>query len=152
MAGVGKGTIYLHWKTREALFSAVLLSDAEILGGLAKDTAVAAAQQELAGNENYLELLQEQGLLRPGLTVASAGHILGSVMRGFFAGETGEGAEGTGLPPGEQADLLAEVLRRSLEREEEPPPEVVAALAARVSGLLAAIVTGLRDQLERAYG
>ena len=31
-AGVGKGTIYLHWKTREALFVAVLLR--ELLGSM----------------------------------------------------------------------------------------------------------------------
>ena len=129
-AGIGKGTIYLHWKTREALFWAVLqrdaarlleqilvqlaedpglalpsrlmraifvevarrplvrallLSDAEVLGALATDTAVAAAQRELGGNQNYLELLRQQHLLRPGLTVAAAGFVLGSVMRGFFA-------------------------------------------------------------------
>ena len=134
-AGVGKGTIYLHWKTREALFWAVLqretvrmleqiladlehdprlampgalmraiflqtarrplvrallLADPEVLGGLAKDEAVATAQAELAGNENYLEMLLEQGLLRPGLTTASAGYVLGSVMRGFFAGQAAQ--------------------------------------------------------------
>ncbi len=133
-AGVGKGTIYLHWKTREALFWAVLqretvrmleqiladlehdpglampgalmraiflqtarrplvrallLADPEVLGGLARDEAVAAAQAELAGNQDYLEMLREQGLLRPGLTAASAGYVLGSVMRGFFAGQAG---------------------------------------------------------------
>jgi AcrR family transcriptional regulator len=194
-AGVGKGTIYLHWKTREALFWAVLqrdalrmleriladlagddalalpsrlmraiyveaagrplvrallLSDAEVLGGLAGDDAVAAAQAELAGNENYLELLREQGLLRPGLTPAAAGYILGSVMRGFFA--AAEPGSAAGLPLGEQADLLADVLRRSLEIEGEPPAGAVAALAARVTELFTAIVAVQRDQLERAYG
>jgi AcrR family transcriptional regulator len=194
-ADVGKGTIYLHWKTREALFRAVLqrdalrmleriladlagdaalalpsrlmraiyveaagrplvrallLSDAEVLGGLAGDAAVAAAQAELAGNENYLELLREQGLLRPGLTPAAAGYILGSVMRGFFA--AAEPDSGAGLPLGEQADLVADVLRRSLEIEGEPSAGAVAALAARVTELFTAIVAVQRDQLERAYG
>jgi AcrR family transcriptional regulator len=191
-AGIGKGTIYLHWKTREALFWAVLqrdamrlleqlvtalatdpglalpgrlmpaifvevagrplirallLSDVEILGNLAKDPAVAAAQRELGGNENYLELVREQGLLRPGLTVAAAGVILGSVLRGFFADQDPSG----GVPLAEQADLLADVLHRSLEIEEDPPPDAVAALAGRVSELFTAIVTVQRDQLERAY-
>lgn len=36
-AGIGKGTIYLHWKTREALFVAVLLR--EFLGAM--DTLIA---------------------------------------------------------------------------------------------------------------
>ena len=192
-AGIGKGTIYLHWKTREALFWAVLqreaarlleqiltrladdphlalpsrlmpaifvevarrplvrallLSDAEVLGALATDQAVAAAQRELGGNENYLDLVREQGLLRPGLTVEAAGFVLGSVMRGFFADQDASGA----VPLGEQADLLADVLHRSLEIEEEPPPDAVAALAARVSELFTAIVTVQRGQLQRAYG
>ena len=200
-AGVGKGAIYLHWKTREALFWAVLqretvrmleqiladlehdpglampgalmravflqtarrplvrallLADPEVLGGLAKDEAVAAAQAELAGNENYLEMLLEQGLLRPGLTTASAGYVLGSVMRGFFAGQAGPGQHssgpGAGPRPGEQADLLADVLRHSLETGKAPAPEKAAVLAARVRGLLTAIVTVQRGQLERAYG
>jgi len=191
-AGVGKGTIYLHWKTREALFWAVLqresarllekiltaladdpwlalpgrlmraifvevadrplvrallLSDAEVLGALAADKTVAAAQAELGGNENYLELVREQGLLRPGLTVAGAGVVLGGVMRGFFAGP----GDGGGVPLSEQADLLADVLHRSLEIEGEPPPDAVVALAGRVTELFTAIVAAQRGQLERAY-
>jgi AcrR family transcriptional regulator len=192
-AGIGKGTIYLHWKTREALFWAVLqrdaarlleqildelaedpglalpsrlmraifvevarrplvrallLSDAEVLGALATDTAVAAAQRELGGNQNYLELLRQQHLLRPDLTVAAAGVILGGVMRGFFADQDADVA----VPLTEQADLLADVLHRSLEIEGEPPPDAVAALARRVSELFTAIVTVQRSQLQRAYG
>jgi AcrR family transcriptional regulator len=192
-AGIGKGTIYLHWKTREALFWAVLqrdaarlleqildqlaedpglalpsrlmraifvevarrplvrallLSDAEVLGALATDTAVAAAQRELGGNQNYLELLRQQHLLRPDLTVAAAGVILGGVMRGFFADQDADVA----VPLTEQADLLADVLHRSLETEGEPPPDAVAALARRVSELFTAIVTVQRSQLQRAYG
>ena len=192
-AGIGKGTIYLHWKTREALFWAVLqrdaarlleqildqlaedpglalpsrlmraifvevarrplvrallLSDAEVLGALATDTAVAAAQRELGGNQNYLELLSQQHLLRPDLTVTAAGVILGGVMRGFFADQDADVA----VPLTEQADLLADVLHRSLEIEGEPPPDAVAALARRVSELFTAIVTVQRSQLQRAYG
>jgi AcrR family transcriptional regulator len=46
-AGIGKGTIYLHWKTREALFWAVLQREAarlleQILAGLAEDPQRAA--------------------------------------------------------------------------------------------------------------
>lgn len=192
-AGVGKGTIYLHWKTREALFWAVLqrestrllehilaaladdpglalpsrlmraiflevarrplvrallLSDAEVLGVLAADKTVATAQAELRGNENYLELLHEQDLLRPGLTVAGAGVILGGVMRGFFAGQDASDS----MPLGEQAGLLADLLHRGLEIEGEPPPAAVAALAGRVTELFTAIVTTQRSQLQRAYG
>jgi AcrR family transcriptional regulator len=43
-AGVGKGTVYLHWKTREALFLAVLLRDSiDIL-----DELIEAVQREPA--------------------------------------------------------------------------------------------------------
>jgi AcrR family transcriptional regulator len=45
-AGVGKGTIYLHWRTREALFWAVLQREA--LGLLERLTADLAADPELA--------------------------------------------------------------------------------------------------------
>jgi AcrR family transcriptional regulator len=192
-AGIGKGTIYLHWKTREALFwaatqreamrlleqilgglagdpalalpgrlmraifleaarrplvRALLLSDAEVLGSLAKDAAVAAAQRELAGNENYLELLAAHGVLRPGLTPETGGYILGSVMRGFFTADDDTGA----LPLGERADLLADVVRRALEAEEPVPADAVTALGARVADLFTAIIDVQRAQLERAYG
>jgi AcrR family transcriptional regulator len=188
-AGVGKGTVYLHWKTREALFwavlqreamrlleqvlaqlaadpglarpgrlmraiflearrrplvLAVLLSDTEVLGSLAKDPAVTDAQRELAGNENYLELLAAHGLLRAGLTPAAAGYVLGSVMRGFFA----ESAESDA----DAADLLRDLLERGLEAEGPAPEAAVRALAAQVTELFTKIVTVQRTQLERAYG
>jgi hypothetical protein len=49
-------------------------------------------------------------------------------------------------------DLLADVLHRSLEIEGQPPPDAVAALAARVSELFIAIVSVQRSQLQRACG
>jgi len=190
-AGIGKGTVYLHWKTREALFWAVLLreamrlleqilaqlaadpgvalpgplmraiflearrrplvlalllSDTEVLGSLAKDPAVTEAQRELAGNVNYLELLAGHGLLRPGLTPAAAGYLLGSVMRGFFS-ESGESNDSNA----EHADLLRDLLERGLEADGPAPDDAVAALAAEVTELFTSIVTVQRAQLERAY-
>jgi AcrR family transcriptional regulator len=197
-AGVGKGTVYLHWATREALFWAVLqreavrllddltarlgedaglalphrlmpaiftevqrrplvrallLSDAEVLGALAADDSVAAAQRELAGNPDYLDLLAARGLLRPGLTPASADHILGSVMRGFFAAQDADAGSGhgTGLPPDQRAELLADVLARTLETGGPAPAGAVAALRAEVTGLFRNITAVQRTQLERAY-
>ncbi len=43
-AGIGKGTVYLHWKTKDDLFSAVLMRDAlsvmaEVIGALRADPA-----------------------------------------------------------------------------------------------------------------
>jgi AcrR family transcriptional regulator len=197
-AQVGKGTVYLHWKTREALFWAVLqresmyllddlvtrlgedpglalphrlmpalfvqvvrrplvkamlLGDAEVLGALAADDSVAAAQRELAGNPDYLDLLATHGLLRAGLAPVSAGHILSSVMRGFFADQDADassGRDGT-LTADQRADLLAEVLARTLETEPPFPAGALPAFSAEVTGLLRAITTVQRAQLERAY-
>ena len=188
-ARVGKGTVYLHWKTREALFwaalqreamrmldqlvnqliqdaelalphrlmreifvevvrrplvKALLLSDTEVLGALAADDSVAAAQRELAGNPDYLGLLATHGLLRAGLTPASAGQILGSVMRGFFF-------DADAATVDQRADLLADVLARTLEADAPFPEGAVAALNADVTELFRAITTVQRAQLEQAY-
>jgi len=197
-AQVGKGTVYLHWKTREALFWAVLqreslyllddlvtrlvedpamalphrlmpalfvqvvhrplvkamlLGDAEVLGALTADESVAAAQRELAGNPDYLELMARHGLLRAGLAPVSAGHILSSVMRGFFADQDADvssGHDGT-LSADQRADLLAEVLARTLETEPPFPPGALPAFSAEVIDLFRTITTVQRAQLERAY-
>jgi AcrR family transcriptional regulator len=197
-AGVGKGTVYLHWKTREALFwaalqretmrllddladqltrdatlalphrlmpaiflevqrrplvKAVLLSDGEMLGALAADDSVAAAQRELAGNADYLDLLARHGLLRDGLTPAAAGHVLAGVMRGFFATQDADSQPGQdpALPAEQRADLLADVLARTLETGEPAPADATAALSAEVIGLFRGITAVQRAQLERAY-
>jgi AcrR family transcriptional regulator len=198
LARVGKGTIYLHWNTREALFwaalqretmrmlddlvrrlgqdpglalphrlmpaifrevvrrplvKAVLLADAQVLGALSVDDSVAEAQRELAGNPDYLALLAGHGLLRAGLTPAAAGHILGSVLRGFFFDQDADSPPaGSGeLSTGERADLLADVLARTLESDSPAPEAAVTALGAEVTELFRGITTVQRAQLERAY-
>jgi AcrR family transcriptional regulator len=191
-AEVGKGTIYLHWRSREALFWAVLqretlqlleqliadlaadaelalpqrlisrifveldgrplvrallMSDKEVLGALTADESVAAAQREMTGQPDYLQLLRDQGLLRPELSVDAAGHLLNCVIQGFFAG-----AETAGPPPlADQAELLAFVLSRSLAAEEPPTPGQVAALGGTVIELFTAITDVQRRQLQQAY-
>ncbi len=197
-AQVGKGTVYLHWKTREALFWAVLqreslyllddlvtrlgedpamalphrlmpalfvqvvrrplvkamlLGDAEVLGALTADESVAAAQRELAGNPDYLELMARHGLLRAGLAPVSAGHILSSVMRGFFADQDADVSSGHdgALSADQRADLLAEVLARTLETEPPFTPGALPAFSAEVIDLFRTITTVQRAQLERAY-
>ena len=199
LARIGKGTIYLHWKTREALFyaalqreamrmlddlvtrlsedvdlalphrllpaifvqvvrrplvKAVLLSDTEVLGALAEDESVAAAQRELSGNPDYLGLLASYGLLRATLTSTSAGHILSSVMRGFFASQDEDAQAGPDreLSADQRADLLAEVLARTLETEPPYPAGAVAAFSAEVTDLFRSITAVQRAQLERAWG
>jgi AcrR family transcriptional regulator len=191
-AGVGKGTIYLHWRTREALFWAVLqretlglleqltadldadaelalpqrlisrifleldgrplvrallMSDKEILGSLAADETVAAAQREMTGQPDYLQLLHSHGLLRPGLSAEAAGHVLNCVTHGFFAGA--ETADPPPLP--EQAELLAFVLSRTLGTDEPPSPSQVSALSRSVTEMFTAITDVQRRQLQQAY-
>jgi AcrR family transcriptional regulator len=197
-AGIGKGTIYLHWKTREALFwaalqresvrlleevsgrlaedaalalphrlmpaiftevarrplvKAVLLGDGAVLGVLAADETVAGAQRELAGQPDYLKLLEEHGLLRTGLTAAHAAHVLSAVMRGFFMdAEADAGLEDADrLTTAQRAELLGSVMARALEEDRPPAPEAVDAFGATVLRLLRALADAQRSQLERAY-
>lgn len=192
LAGVGKGTIYLHWRTREALFWAVLqretldllekliadlaadaslalphrllsrifleldgrplvrallMSDKDVLGSLTADETVAAAQKEMTGQPDYLQLLRAQGVLRPELSAEAAGHLLNCVIQGFFAG-----TETADPPPlREQADLLAFALSRTLAADEPPSPGQAAALSRGVIGLFTAITDVQRRQLQQAY-
>jgi len=196
-ARVGKGTVYLHWKTREALFwaalqrealrlledltdrlgedpglalphrlmpaiflevqrrplvRAVLLSDDEVLGALAADESVAAAQRELTGFPDYLVLLARRGLLRADLTPAAAGHILGSVMRGFFLDQDADARSGDrALTADQRAGLLADVLARVLESDAPPPDGAVAGLGGEVTAMFRAITAVQAAQLEQAY-
>ena len=41
------------------------MSDKEVLGALTADESVVAAQREMTGQPDYLQLLRDQGLLRP---------------------------------------------------------------------------------------
>jgi AcrR family transcriptional regulator len=191
-AGVGKGTIYLHWRTREALFwavlqretldllerliadlgadadlalpqrlisrifveldgrplvRAVLMADKDVLGSLTADESVAAAQKEMTGQPDYLQLVRDQGLLRPELSVEAAGHVLDCVIHGFFADAETAGP----LPLRERAELLAFVLSRSLAADEPPSPGQLAALSRSVIALFTAITDVQRRQLQEAY-
>src|SRR5260370_19883593 len=70
-AGIGKGTIYLHWKTREALFEAVLRRELKILIG-ELDSAVRQdprnALPHKLGARYFLSIMQRP-LLRAFFTV-----------------------------------------------------------------------------------
>jgi hypothetical protein len=83
------------------LVRALLMSDKDVLGAFTADESVVAAQRELTGQPDYLQLLHDQGLLRPELSVEAAGHLLNCVIQGFFAG-----AETADPPPlADQAKL-----------------------------------------------
>lgn len=123
------------------LVRALLTDDPEVLGALAVDQEVAAAQREFAGSPDYLGLLAGHGLLRDGLTPKRAGKILGRVMTGFFTQPADEDA----------GELLADVMARTLMPDPPQDPEAVSALADDVSGLFRGIIAVQRQQLERAY-
>jgi AcrR family transcriptional regulator len=197
---IGKGTIYLHWKTREALFwavlqrettalleglvrqladeaglvlphrlmpaifvevvrrplvKAVLLSDEEVLGALTADESVAVAQRELAGQPYYFELLAAQDLLADELTAETAGYILGSVMRGFFADAdpraAGRHDGAPALPLDRRAELLGLVLFRTLQKTGPVATDAIEALRDNVVAMFEGIIAAHRGQLERAY-
>jgi hypothetical protein len=120
-----------------------------VLGALTADESVAAAQQEMTGQPDYLRLVRDQGLLRPGLSVEAASHVLGCVIGGFFAGA--QTAEPSPLSLREQAELLALVLSRSLAADEPPTPAQLSALSRSVIALFTAVTDVQRRQLQEAY-
>ncbi|MET8630806.1 TetR/AcrR family transcriptional regulator [Kitasatospora sp. NPDC004669] len=193
-AGVGKGTVYLHWKTREALFwgvlqrealrlfdhllealtkepemalphrlmrtifmelthrplvKALLLADPVLLGSLASDDSVRAAQQELAENTDLLKLLAEHDALQPGLTPETAGYVLVNVTRGFLTAE--ELGQDDGLDLEQRADLLAHILRRSIEADAPIPEAVLTELNQQVVAMFGELAEAHRAQLRRSY-
>jgi len=121
----------------------------DVLGALTADESVAAAQQEMTGQPDYLRLVRDQGLLRPGLSVEAASHVLGCVIGGFFAGA--QTAEPSPLSLREQAELLALVLSRSLAADEPPTPAQLSALSRSVIALFTAVTDVQRRQLQEAY-
>jgi hypothetical protein len=123
------------------------MSDKDVLGALTADESVVAAQQEMTGQPEYLQLLRDQGLLRPELSVEAAGHLLNCVIRGFVAG-----AETADPPPlTDQAKLLAFVLSRSLAAADPPTPGQLAAIGGSVIELFTSITDVQRRQLQQAY-
>jgi AcrR family transcriptional regulator len=152
-AGVGKGTVYLHWPNREALFVAVLqrellqavedlaptlfehpevfVQDFETLGRLttAGDQTLLAQQYEAF--EAYVDLLKKSGLLRADLTAREVMYIYRATITGFFLAEN--------LIPGQfhpdaerKADLLAATFQHTFGIPDPPPRAVIKAIAPEI--------------------
>jgi AcrR family transcriptional regulator len=165
LAGVGKGTIYLHWRTREQLFFAVgareavamidavvtamradprevalhrymrrffleamrrpvlralFTRDVEILDKFLSSPARKPLESaKLMASREYLKVLAEHGLLRPGLRPDDLDYSLPTIVFGFFAIEPLLPAEIT-LSLEQKADHLADTLRRTFEPAEPP--------------------------------
>lgn len=87
-AGVAKGTIYLHWNTREALFAALLRRDrAAMLAAVRSGVAGDPAGATLRGLVRYLGLaLMERPLMRA-VFLSDVG-VLGKLVRAKPNSET----------------------------------------------------------------
>lgn len=192
LAGVGKGTIYLHWRTREQLFFAVgareavamidavvtamradprevalhrymrrffleamrrpvlralFTRDAEILDKFLSSPARKPLEgAKLMASREYLKVLAEHGLLRPGLRPDDLDYSLPTIVFGFFAIEPLLPAEIT-LGLEQKADHLADTLRRTFEPAE--PPAVDPSMAEQVITIFERLARGFHDA---AYG
>ncbi|SCL49278.1 transcriptional regulator, TetR family [Micromonospora citrea] len=176
-AGVGKGTVYLHWRSREQLFFAVgareavaMLSavvaamrddpkeialhrymrrffleamsrpvlraiftrDTDVLDRFLSSPARRPLQSaKLLASRDYLDVLADHGLLRPGLRPEDLDYTLPAVMFGFFGIDPFLSPEiEPGLPG--RADRLADTLRHAFEPAKPPPPPRLAAAAPAV--------------------
>jgi AcrR family transcriptional regulator len=145
-AGIGKGTVYLHWKTREELFGAVFAREvrvaiADIVTALRADPAVALPHRFAA--EFFLAILR-----RPLLY----GMVIGDVqMWGKLAdSEPGHDAGPHSTVMASYVDLLA---ARGLVRADLAPPDLTYAFQAVFEGFIYAERTGgsagTRDQRAR---
>jgi AcrR family transcriptional regulator len=167
-AGVGKGTVYLHWSSRDHLLLAVGAREAaamlDVVVAAIKDDPVEAAphrylrrhfleamgrpvlktifsaeapelnafaeQSARAGlreskptaSHAYLKALAQHGLLRSGADLSDVEYGIQAVAYGFFASGPLQAVDPErGLE--HRADQLADVIRRSFEPAETPPPD-----------------------------
>ena len=198
-AGIGKGTVYLHFRTRAELFLSVLVRDsaqmtaelaeavardprmmlpaeqaamvyvevmkrpllramfsrdADVLGDLTTDPTMRPLRRvklDLMGD--LFQILREHGLIRTDQSLESQRFLASSVQAGFYLARPVLGQFGEEQDDQAVADLLAHALRAALHTPGPPDPEVLAALAPKVTALftdfhdaLAATVHGNRPR------
>ncbi|WP_214321926.1 TetR/AcrR family transcriptional regulator [Nonomuraea sediminis] len=153
-ADVAKGTIYLHWKTREELFAALLrrervrmlaqvrqarpetlrdllvllatellrrplmramlVSDTEVLGKLARQRQSGSSSMELGtAFEDYLGRLVKLGVLRADLTPGEHVLVISSTVYGFMTLQAMVPEERR-TPDGRLVELIADACVRAL--------------------------------------
>lgn len=133
------------------LSRALLLRDPRTLGSLAQREYLqpnSLMRQRMEFFRELLRLLRAEGLLRGDLSPPQIEHLLGAVAMGFMTlGQFWPEAEQLTLD--DQAQLLAEVVRRTVETERPMTPEararVLALLQERV-GRLTALVRAYLDR------
>jgi AcrR family transcriptional regulator len=182
-AGIGKGTVYLHFRNRTELFVSVLVResvamtadmleslqrdpmmmlpaeqaqmvylgvmkrpllramfvrDVELLGDLATDPAMAPLRRvkiDLFGD--MFEVLREHGLIRTDLDLESQRLLLSAVQTGFYLARPMLGAYGATHNDEAAAALLAHTVREALHAPGPPDPDVLRALAPKMTAMLA---------------
>ncbi|MGW1742941.1 TetR/AcrR family transcriptional regulator [Nocardia sp. NPDC001965] len=187
-AEVGKGTVYLHWKTRADLLQAVFRrelaaaadeliaavradpqevrlhrltkrhflsvmnrpllkamahADVAVLGVLARERMASGHQNALEG---YVELLAENGLVRPVLPIDDLVYAWHALLTGFFLAEQ--------HPHGVEhaANALAVSVSAAFEPRDGGSERVLAELSDQVVALLTEIADNHRRSLRHAYG
>jgi AcrR family transcriptional regulator len=182
-AGIGKGTVYLHFRNRTELFLSVLVRESvamtaelldavrrdpvmmlpaeqaalvyrevmkrpllcamfsrnvEILGDLVADPGIAPLQRvkiDLFGD--LLHVLREHGLVRIDLDLESQRYLMTAVQTGFYLAQPVLGAFADSHDDEAAAALLAHAIREALHAPGPPDPEVLRALAPKVTAMLA---------------
>ena len=182
-AGIGKGTVYLHFRNRTELFLTVLVREsvamtAEMLDALRRDPMMMLpAQQsemvylgvmkrpllramfvrdvELLGDlvtdpkieplrrvkidlfGDMFQVLRENGLVRTDLSLESQRLLMSAVQTGFYLARPMLGAYGDTHDDEAAAALLAHTVREALHTPGPPDPEVLRALAPKMTAMLA---------------
>ncbi|QUQ67200.1 TetR family transcriptional regulator [Kutzneria sp. CA-103260] len=181
-AGIGKGTVYLHFRNRAELFVSVLVResvamtadmldalrrdpvmmlpaeqaqmvylgvmkrpllramfsrDVEILGDLAADPTIAPLRRvkiDLFGD--MFQVLREHGLVRTDQDLESQRYLMTAVQTGFYLARPMLGAFADTHSDEATAKLLAHTVRESLQTPGQPDPEVLQALAPKMTAML----------------
>lgn len=191
-AGVAKGSVYAHWRSRDALFlallrreqaamlqqvrerlrtagrpadlelllaesvrahqgnplvTAVLTRDTEILGGLSR---AAAAEGRRAGSiVELLGQLRDGGWIRTDRSLAEQVTVLSAVYLGHFLTEPLLPADFR-VPADAVPGLIAETVRKALERPEPLTPDEVAAVDRTVHEYVARAADAAQERLRAA--
>jgi AcrR family transcriptional regulator len=188
-AGIGKGTVYLHFRNRTELFLSVLVRaslelttemldavrrdpimmlpaeqaamvyvgvmrrpllramfsrDVEILGDLALDPAMQPLRRvkiDLFGD--LFQVLREHGLVRTDQSFTDQRYLMTAVQTGFYLAAPVLGPLGESLDDEAAAELLAHTIRAALHAPGPPDPEVLRALAPKVTAMIADFHTAL---------
>jgi AcrR family transcriptional regulator len=188
-AGIGKGTVYLHFRNRTELFVSVLVREsvgmtAELLAAVRRDPVMMlpAEQSAMVYREamrrpllramfsrdvdllgdlvmdpsmdllrrvkidlfgDLFHVLREHGLVRTDQSFDDQRYLMTAVQTGFYLTRPLMGAFAGPHDDEAAAELLAHTVRQALHAPGPPDPEVLRALAPKVTAMLADFHTAL---------